>query len=378
MRYCKNYSTKLIFRHDCVCGHFDLWLEAMVVFATQKRGFSVLPLKTLVEKIKALYAEFLLRWAKLPHPTQTLPQFLWRAVLNYLRVGSQQAAMLAYYALFSVFPLILLLAISIGSLVGPAVAQEQIANGLKLFLPESTVTFIQGTLTDALSQSAQFGIVALLGLIWAATGLFSGVTRSLDEIFVVSTLRSMWRMRLLALLMGLTLVVLVLASFVTSGILRLFSALSLELNVWLTIGTLFLPLGLNLVIFALLFRYVPARHVQWDAVWPAAIFGAVGWEVAKTAFQWYLTNLATYSVIYGGIATGIVLLFWAYLLASIFLFSAELCARLNEWLIAEDDYRQAQQSSQRIELYFPEMFAFPTVQADLLPSLAKLEKSDKS
>lgn len=72
-------------------------------------------------------------WSQRSEATQLLPSYIWRAIRNYLRGGSRQAAALAYYAIFSVFPLVLLLAIWIGSLVGPAVAQEQIANGLGLF-----------------------------------------------------------------------------------------------------------------------------------------------------------------------------------------------------------------------------------------------------
>ncbi|QPC80557.1 YihY/virulence factor BrkB family protein [Phototrophicus methaneseepsis] len=272
-------------------------------------------------------------WSQRSEATQLLPGYVWRAVRNYLRGGSRQAAALAYYAIFSVFPLVLLLAVGVGSLVGPAVAQDQIASGLQLFLPETTVIEIQDTIGAAVNQSTEFSLIALAGLVWSATGLFSNITLALDTIFAVPAIRSLWRMRLLAVLMGLTLVTLVLASFITSGVLRLLQTPALELNVWLTIGIWFLPLGLDLVIFALLFRYVPARHVHWDAVWPAAVFGAVGWEVAKQSFEWYLGNLNNFNLIYGGIATGIVLLFWAFLIASIFLFSAELCARLNEWLI---------------------------------------------
>ena len=97
-----------------------------------------------------------------------------------------------------------------------------------------------------------------------------------------------------------------------------------------------------MVIFALLFRYVPAREVHWDAVWPAAIVGAVGWELAKSGFVWYTSSVANVQFIYGGIATAIVLLLWAYLIAAIFLFSAELCAQLNQWFIVrhEKELRQ--------------------------------------
>ena len=301
--------------------------------------------------IKSLVARLRHWWLRRSPSTQSLPKFIWRAVTNYARLGSgpRQAAALSYYAIFSVFPLTLLLAVGIGKLVGPAVAQEQIAQGLELFLPEATVDDIQVVLADALQQSSSFGLVATAALVWAATGLFTNITLALDSIFDVPAARSIWRQRLLAIIMGLTLVVLVLASFLTSGVLRLFSALSPgNPNIWVSIGTFSLPLGLDMVIFALLFRYVPAREVHWDAVWPTAVFGAIGWEFAKRGFEWYLKNLVNYSIIYGSIATGIVLLFWAWVIASIFLFSAELCARLNEWMLAEEQRRMILQQQQRL------------------------------
>lgn len=315
-------------------------------------------MKDFIVSMQQITQDFRNWWTRRSPSTRALPKHLLRAVQNYVRTGSgaRQAAALSYFAIFSIFPLVLLLAVGIGSLVGPAVAQEQIVRGLELFLPDATVSDIQTIIVGALDQSSSFGIVATLALIWAATGLFSNITLALDAIFEVPSSRSVWRQRLLAIVMGLTLVVLVVASFVTSGVLRLISALSPgNPNIWITIGTFFLPLGLDVVIFALLFQYVPSRDVHWDAVWPAAIIGATGWEIAKRGFEWYLTNLANYSIIYGGIATGIVLLFWAWVIASIFLFSAELCARLNEWFIEEEERQaQAHQQRQLISIYFQE------------------------
>ncbi len=275
-------------------------------------------------------------WSQRSDSTRALPRFIWTAIRNFTQTGTRQAAALAYYAVFSIFPLILLFAIGIGNLLEPAVAQEQIANGLKLFLPEATISDIQLTLDQALQQSSSFGILAVAGVIWSALGLFSNLTASLDMIFDVPSGRSMWRQRLLAFTMSITLVVLVFASFLTSGVLRLVSIALLDPPSVVTLGTVFLPLGLDVVIFALLFRYVPSRYVHWDAIWPAAMVGAVGWELAKSGFQWYLDNLQNYQLIYGGIATAIVLLFWAFLLAGILILSAELCARLNEWFLQQE------------------------------------------
>ena len=285
-------------------------------------------------------------WGKHNPYMRTLPIYLWRAVTNFFRdgIGMRSSAALAFYAILSIFPLTLLLAVGISRIVGPAVAQEQIANGLSLFLPEQTVALLQDNLADALIQGRQFGLVAIVGLLWAATGLFSNLTFSLDLIFQVPSSRSLWRQRVIAALMALMLIVLVAASFLTAGILRLVQAALLnQPNVWVTISSYFLPIGLNMVIFAMLFRYVPARYVYWDAVWPAAIFGALGWELARWGFGLFITNIANYQFVYGGIATVIVLQFWAYVISTVFLFSAELCARLNEWFLSTYESRSQTQ-----------------------------------
>lgn len=275
-------------------------------------------------------------WLRRRKSTQTLPHHLWAGFQNFNRYGTHQAAALSYYAVFSIFPLLLLMAVAINSILGPTVGQEQIVQGLKIFLPRQTVQLLQENLAEALLQGNTFQLLALVGLIWSALGLFSNLSQALDVIFQVPTNRSMWRQRLLAFLMTLILIALVISSFITSGVIRLFGAFFLDRpNVWITTGSLFLPFGINLVIFIMLFRYVPAKHVHWEAIWPAAIFGAAGWELAKAGFAWYLDNLANYQVIYGSITTAIILLLSAYIIASILLLSAELCARLNAWILEQ-------------------------------------------
>jgi membrane protein len=277
-------------------------------------------------------------WGQQRPATRALVSRLWRALTNFNQHGARQAAALSYYAIFSIFPLSLLLAVSISALVGPTIASEQIARGLTVFLPEQTVTLVQSNVNETLRQGASFGLVAVGGLIWSALGLFSNLTSALDAIFQVPASRSMWRQRLVAFLMTVMLIVLIITSFVTSGVLQLIAVfLGNNPNIWVTVGRVFLPLGLNMVIFALLFRYVPARVVHWDAVWPAAIFGALGWEVSKAVFAWYLTNVANFQFVYGSLATVIVLLVYTYFTASLFLLSAEICAQLNHWY---EDYPQ--------------------------------------
>lgn len=281
-------------------------------------------------------------WVRLPASTRSLPRHLARAVSNFTQYGTRQAAALSYYAVFSVFPLILLSAVAVSRVVGPTVAQEQIVQGLILFLPEETdtINLFQESVAQALQQSGSFTVIALLGLIWSGLGLFSNLTISLDRIFQVAANRSLWRQRLLAFLMTMALIILIFMSFITSGVLLLVDTVLLNSqNIWLQIGTFFFPFGLNMVIFVLLFRYVPARVVDWDAIWPAAILGSIAFELAKAAFAWYFANFATFQFVYGGITTVILLLLWAYLVACIFIISAEICSQINLWMLGHDEPR---------------------------------------
>ena len=277
-------------------------------------------------------------WSARSEATRALPHILLSTFRNFGRYSSRQSAALAFFALFSLFPLMLLLAVFVGGLLEPAAAQEQIANGLRVFLPEDEVIveFVRDIFDESLEQSNSFGIVAIMTIVWSSLSLFSNITASLDEIFRVPNGRNIWKLRLQAVGISLALVMLLIASFLTSGVLRLLSVLLLDQpSLWLSIGIRFLPFGLDVVIFGLLFRFVPARHVHWDAVLPAALAGAVGWELAKSGFGLYLKGVAGFQFVYGGIATVIVFLFWAFLIAAIFLFSAEFCARLNDWIINE-------------------------------------------
>ena len=277
-------------------------------------------------------------WQRRDVATRTLPRYLRRAVSNFSQYGALRSAAVASSTLFSIFPLSLRRVVDIGSLLDVTVAQEQLASALRFFLPSTeTVDLLLDNIDQTLDQNAQLSLVALVGLIWSGLGLFSNVANSLDTIFQVPTSRSIWRQRVIAILMTLVLITLVSTSFIASGALWLAAQIFFadSASLWITAVRLLLPFSLNIAIFVLLFRFVPARKVHWDAVWPAAIFGALGWELGKATFALYLEGFANYALVYGSIATVIVLLFWAFILAAIFIFSAELCAQLNEWVIAQ-------------------------------------------
>jgi len=144
-------------------------------------------------------------WATHPAMTRALPTYLVRAISNFMSYGARQAAALSYYAIFSIFPLTLLLTILLSRLITPVfepvIAAQQIEFGIEPFLPPAaaqTIQLFEDNLTQALEQGASFSLIAILGLIWSGLGLFSNITTSLDFIFHVPSSRSIWRQRLVA------------------------------------------------------------------------------------------------------------------------------------------------------------------------------------
>jgi len=272
-------------------------------------------------------------YTALDRATDGLLPLLARGWVAFTQRDIRYAASLAYYALFSIFPLLLLAITLISGLLGPRLAREQVIQFISSFFPPETAGFIADNVQLVLRQRQPFGIVAAIGLAWSGLSLFSNLTVAIDNIFHPTYWRPLWRKRLLAVIMVVVLAALLIGSLITSLGLRLVSALLLDRgSVILQILNLSLPLGLNLTIFVLLFRYIPRVRVRWDAIWPAAILGSLGWNLAQGLFVWYLDNFSLYSVVYGSLAAVIVLLLWVYVSSAILLLAAELCNAINTWL----------------------------------------------
>jgi len=85
-----------------------------------------------------------------------------------------------------------------------------------------------------------------------------------------------------------------------------------------------LPWGLDLILFLLIYRYVPNCKTYWRYIWPGALVAAVLFEVAKGLFIWYLDNLASYRQVYGPLTSVMILLLWTYLSSLILILGAEI------------------------------------------------------
>ena len=239
---------------------------------------------------------------------------------------SIMASAIAYIALFSLFPLILL-SISIASFsFGPAMDQHITLQRLEFVAP--ALSQLLGQNVDAIIRArAPVTGFALLSLVWSASTIFYTLTHTLNAIWHNQQRRPAWKRRGIAILSVLVFVgpTLFLISFAGSVIANLHFWLP---NQILPIGdgvSLTLTILLDIVLFMVLYMLLPHGTSSWREVLPGAIGAGFFWESAKRIF---LSFVATYisitNLVYGTVAAIIAFLFWSYLSSLIFIFGAYL------------------------------------------------------
>jgi membrane protein len=234
------------------------------------------------------------------------------------------AAAIAYFAIFSLFPLTLLsIAITSFSL-GSLMDQHLIVQKMEFIAP--ALGQLLGTNIDEIIRvRGPVTIVALVSLIWSASTIFYMLTGTLNEIWGNKRSRPFWRRRGLAILFVLAFVgpALILASFAGSLIASLRSWLPAQI---IPIGdaiSLVVAILLDIALFMLLYTMLPHGPSTWREILPGALGAGLLWELAKKAFLFFVsTYISVSNLVYGSVAAIIAFLTWAYLSGLIFLFGA--------------------------------------------------------
>lgn len=240
--------------------------------------------------------------------------------------SAMKAAAIAYFALFSLFPLVLL-SISIASFsLGSSMNQQLILRKLEFITP-ALGQLLGNNIDEIIRARGSITSIALVGLIWSASTIFYTLTQNLQAIWGNQRNRPIWKRRGLAILFVLTLVgpALILASF--------FSSMLTNLRSWLPVPII--PLGdglifitailLDIALFMLLYILLPHGSATWREILPGAISAGLLWELAKKGFLLFVsTYISISNLVYGSVAAIFAILTWAYLSSIIFLFGAYL------------------------------------------------------
>lgn len=248
--------------------------------------------------------------------------------------GTQLAAGMAYYALLSVFPTAIVFAAGAGFILDDPGARNDVVDYLLRELPLSEGSGrddIESLLDGVTANSGTLGVIGFLALMVSASALISAARNSVNVAFEEDQRRGALRGKGLDLLLVLGLGVLFALSFATTLVTQLDisfdddtigSAIQSILD---TTGT-FLPLVLTAFVFGVLYRVLPSGRPPLRDVWPGVVFAAIGYELLKRGFSFYLENFANYSAVYGSLGAVIAFMFFVFLASIVFLVGAEMAA----------------------------------------------------
>lgn len=252
--------------------------------------------------------------------------------------ASTTGASLAFFCAFSIAPLLVIILTIAGWVVGASAAYSQIDAQLNgLFGPATAKILLGAVKSSQQSQGLLATVVSVVTLLIGATTVLSALQTLLEQIWKSEALASsgVWgwiRTRFLSLGFILALGFLLLVSLtISTGVAGLQKHIGgrYSVAVW-AIGALDVVVSVTLVafLFALIFRYMPARRLPWIIVATGGLLTAVLFDVGRWAVGLYLSH-STQPSAYGAAASFATLLLWLYYTSCIFLFGAEFTSCLG-------------------------------------------------
>src|SRR6476661_4062410 len=233
----------------------------------------------------------------------------------------QLGAALAYYTVFSLAPLVLLLLAIVGFIFhnDPAGAWRKMTEQMSYFLDKSALDVVANIAQTAAhpSKGMPATIIGILLALFGASGVFGQLQNALNTIWGVKAkpgagIVGFIRSRFLSFAMVAGVCFLLLVSLVFESLLKGFSHY---------IHSIF-DLAVVVLLFALIFKFLPDVKIQWRDVWIGALMTAIFFAIGKCALGLYLGSGAAASA-YGAASSLITLLLWIYYSSQILLFGAE-------------------------------------------------------
>ena len=259
-----------------------------------------------------------------------------RSVVSfYANQTTHHAAALTYYALMSLFPM-LLLAVSLLGLFGEYPATyNAIVSHLHGAVPAVTLAPLDEAVKAALKSrgtAAAALVLAGVAALYGGTGYLEAVRRALNVVFRARHGRSFLRRKLTDVASLFVLIALVLATlilmFAGGGVARDVLG-SGAAGVW-RIARWPGAFASALVVFSFVYYFTPDVHqrgVRW--IMPGALVGVALWLAVSAGFSTYLANFKSFNVTYGSFAAAIILLVWLWLTNLALLFGGEINAEIE-------------------------------------------------
>ena len=247
------------------------------------------------------------------------------------------AAGLAFSILICIMPFILLLISLLGNLLENESIRSQLASFFETVIPYSSYAdFVNSVVINRIEEIKNYknvaGYVGLVGLFFAASGFFATLRTILNQSFQVTKSKHFLIGKLRDFAMILTLVF---AFLVTTIILPFWEALLnaipriaeipfIDVNFIKRTVSVFSSPILLFVLFFIFYKLIPYGRMSKKVVAVSALCATVLWTMAEMLFGYFLVNFAAFNRIYGTYVFLIVVIFWIYYSAIVFLLGAQI------------------------------------------------------
>lgn len=243
-------------------------------------------------------------------------------------------AQLAYYLMLSFFPFLIFLMTIVGF---SKLNSAEILDGLRAILPTNVFILIDTIVVDIVeTQSAGLLGASIILTIWSASSGFRAVIKGLNKAYDINEKRSFVKRAIVGMIFTLALVTIIIATLamlvfgelIGGYIVKIIPFEEAVRLIW-NISRYLIVIAMMVLVFATIYRYTPARKIDWREVYPGAIASTLGWIITSLGFSFYINNIANYSKFYGSIGAVFVLMTWLYLTSIILILGAEINSVLN-------------------------------------------------
>ncbi len=238
----------------------------------------------------------------------------WQVIRETLDLYTKQgcairAAGVAYHLLLSIFPLLLFLIFLSSQIFVAYDVRGPLSEYLNATFP-GIANDVMRIVNETLQARGSLGWIGGLLLIWSASAVFNTVFVTMNVIWGASN-RSLLRRRAAAIASVIIICLLFIASVWLSALtVWPLSDGGSALGYWIQF---IIDPGLIVIFLWLIFRILPNRTINPRAALAGAVLSGVLWRVARSAFAWFLSSdLANYGLLYGSLASIVILMLWAY------------------------------------------------------------------
>jgi membrane protein len=258
----------------------------------------------------------------------------WRGLISFYRSDNlTYAASIAYYALLSLFPFLLLAFVMLGRVTADEHDRGEVLSFVLQYFPLQ-FDFITRQLDAFRTSGLTLGVGSTIALIWGALGFFGAISTAVNYAWGVEKQRSYWKHKLFSFLMllfagSILLVALMLVSATQiigaswfAAVLARFPGLAVLRSLTVRNATTLL----FIIVVGLVYYFVPNAKVRFRDVWTGALVTGLLWKGALEGFSWYMRDMTRFTMVNGSVAAAVVFLIWVYTQAVILLYGVEFTA----------------------------------------------------